>query len=64
MTINFDTTRIKYLIANTRHTVAKDKYRRQPNWVLVKYMFGVGSTVAHEICLFSGIAPDDTDVKL
>ncbi len=44
-----------YLIANTRNTVAKVKYRHHPNWVLVRDMFGCGSTKAWEICKAAGI---------
>lgn len=52
-----------YLIANTRQTVAKTLYRRQPNWVLVRDMFGCGATMAWDICKAARIDGDSCKVE-
>lgn len=47
-----------FLISNTRSIVAKTTYRDKPNWVLVKDMFGCGSTRARDICIMNDIDPE------
>lgn len=40
--------------------MAASKWKRQPNWVFAKELFGVGSTYAFALCHEMGIDPDGT----
>ena len=47
------------VIPNARH-IASQRYRREPNWVLAKHLYCVGSNYAHGICRDAGLDPDAT----
>lgn len=51
-----------YLLANARRICAT-KYQREPNWVIAKTLFAVGSTTAARLCREAGIDPDAFEVR-
>ena len=45
-------------VINNVRQMMKGRVKNEKNWIMVMYIFGVGSTTAHQICKDCGIDPE------
>jgi hypothetical protein len=56
-------TKLYIVLSNVRRLKSKAWGKRNPNWVIVRDVFGVGSTTAVNHCRNNNIDPDAYEVK-